>query len=567
MQPNNKTTLMQEAFEHFIAQQSGAIKATYARIKPTFSWHTPNPIGEMLKAAGQIGAFAFGELLIEYGQRQTESMQEAFEHFIAQQSEAIKATYARIKPTFSWHKPNPMGKMLEAAGQIRAFDFSQLLVKYGRHQTELAQTSLEQLITKQSPELRLYYEQLKAKAQIYWGYGIDVIQVGVRQAIIDNNLAFIRLVLTQYRWAQYYQLDSFATCLLLATTHNHQEIIQFFFNEFDWRYWMTPARLIMGVSNVLNLLVLHVYRDEHNEHNSCEYYDKKKFTQAAEFLIDSFIYNPQMFGYSSDNDLVAEYCRSYVLCGRLDQATEALAAICMKLDSIASRRFLKLLAKHVDNIKVNIKVSASDLQKLHTILDGALATLDQKLATITHKHEVTEQQFLQQQSRDTQVAGNQKGAAIATRITQLEDMIFKLLIANLPPHIKREQLLQQILVGHAAVLQQCLDQYSASHQNFVTSQGKLEQVIANSKQVTKPQFIVLDNNCAAFNLDSRAILIVAPPRIANDPYQVWYFSPTGAAMPEVVQEVIQRQLGMVNISIIPNQAAAAQVATQQKLGQ
>ena len=486
-------------------------------------------------------------------------VQEAFEQFIAQQSEAIQAAYARIHKDFIWRNfVDAISRIASAAKEEGLVDLWKLVDEYQRHQEQLAQASFEQLMARQSPELQEYYKQLKTEGHISWRSDNLLYDFGLNKAIHDNNLAFIKLIFTQYHWEKYYQL-ALDQMLLLAVRLDHWEIIQFFLKEFNWQKFRSPMRFMQDINEALGEIICCTDDDYGDQH------PKENYFKAISFFINSFMHNPQMFGYNNASELMVDYCRTF---GRAVGAVEILIAICSKFDTPAAKDFLQLLAGNLINLSCSQYELERKLQSLHKAIDDALAAVNQRIAVATYYKNVTEKQSsLRQQASAVDVAGNQKVAAIASIIERLEHMIFAQLVTTLPPHVTREQLLQQILVGHAAVLQDCLAHYSNSRQNFVTSQAKLEHIIAESKQTSKPQFIVLDHNCAAFNLDSRAILIIAPPRIANDPYQVWYFSPTGAAMPEVVQEIIQRQLGGVNISIIPNQAAAAQVAAQQKLGQ
>ena len=494
-------------------------------------------------------------------------MQKDFEEFIAKQSLAIQEAYAQIKPGINWRGGCLVYHIVMSVLVANLTDLDYLFSEYCERQTERAQVDFEQLIARQSDELQVYYAQLKAMHKIEWQYGSGVGSV-LKQAIADNNLAFIKLFLTQYNWAKYYELD-LGSILSQSIQCNHLEIFLLCFSEFNWQNFITPKRLMddtVGtfgtLCHILELIAENGYYASYSE-ESC--------ITARNFFISNFAHNPQMFGYDDANKLVADFCRFFQY---PPYAMESLVVMCGELNTVAARDFLRLLADNINNIDNTNQYVAGlytveELQKLHVVINETLTIMDQNFAaaTLAHRNIVTQNQLLQQKSKATQTAGNQTGVGITHAMKQLERIIFNLLSANEASPAMRERLLGQFLVTHAAILKQCLDQYSASHQNFATNPAALESIIAHSQETGEPQFIVLDS-CAAFNPDSRAILIVTP--CAANQEQAWYFSPVGAAMPAAVQGVVEKWQLQVNIinnaAVLPNQVATA-MAAQQKPGQ
>ena len=476
--------------------------------------------------------------------------QEVFEAFIAEQPSAIQDAYEQIKSEIHWLGYSRLFCVLPSIKQTGKDGFVQKVAgAYCEYQTQQAQAKFEQLIAKQSDELRVYYAQLKATHKIKWQYPNQVENV-LEQVIADNNLAFIKLFLTQYDWAQYYNSTP---CGILRELikYNYQEIIAFFLGEFHWHNCASDF-LMRDMTDLLETVLLDMKDNDHHD------FPKEACIQVVDFFISKFVHNPKIFGYGSTNDLVADFRKFFILD---PAATKALIVRCGELNTVAARDFLRLLADNINNMG---HYSVEELQKLCAIINETLIAIEQ---TAKLKSVIMQQQSLQQTPKTAQAIGNQKGIGIVHAMKQLERIIFNLLSANEASPAIREQLLGQFLVTHAAILKQCLDQYSASHQNFATNPAALESIIARSQETGEPQFIVLDS-CAAFNPDSRAILIVTP-RAANQE-QAWYFSPVGAAMPAAVQEVIGRRQLQVNIinnaAVLPNQVATA-MAAPQKPGQ
>ena len=281
---------------------------------------------------------------------EAKSMQEIFEAWLTEQSPVLAIYYAQIKSTINWRADYPIENLLKQAYHDKQWDFANLIKKkyaqqLANNRAQAAQAAFEKLITEQSPMLVAYYKQIKETINWY----DDELWCLLKQAIDDNQLDFIKLVLNKYNWQQWYELTTRSTYIRLsvldyAFRQNRWQIIALLLNEFKQqrlfiKYNDHPD---MRIAEILRGILMDIIKENHQPK------PEENLIRALEFLITTTTKNPQLFLAQNPADLVGAFFNS--ICYRSADSfivpmVECLIKSCIKLDDIIFlQSLLKLIA-------------------------------------------------------------------------------------------------------------------------------------------------------------------------------------------------------------------------------